>query len=70
MKRTLALFLLTFVCGVVSDSASVLYGRVIEVHDGRTVTFENEKDAAPESHRLSTHRCGRAAKRPNFSTPV
>lgn len=41
MKRTLALFILTFVCGVVSASASVLYGRVVEVHDGRTVTVEN-----------------------------
>jgi endonuclease YncB( thermonuclease family) len=41
MKRTLALFVLTFVCGVVSASASVLQGRVVEVHDGRTVTVEN-----------------------------
>ncbi len=41
MRRTLALFLLTFVCGGVSAGASVLYGRVIEVHDGRTVTVEN-----------------------------
>ncbi|HYG82763.1 MAG TPA: thermonuclease family protein [Pyrinomonadaceae bacterium] len=41
MKRTLALFVLTFVCGVVPASASVLYGRVVEVHDGRTVTVEN-----------------------------
>lgn len=41
MKRTLALFLLTFVCGAASASASVLQGRVVEVHDGRTVTVEN-----------------------------
>ena len=41
MKRTLALFLLILVCGVVSVSASVLQGRVVEVHDGRTVTVEN-----------------------------
>ncbi len=41
MKRTLALCVLTFVCGVVSASASVLQGRVVEVHDGRTVTVEN-----------------------------
>jgi len=41
MKRTLALFVLTFVCSVVSASASVLQGRVVEVHDGRTVTVEN-----------------------------
>ncbi len=41
MKRTLALFVLTFVCGVVPASASVLQGRVVEVHDGRMVTVEN-----------------------------
>lgn len=41
MERTLALFILTFVCGVLSASASVLQGRVVEVHDGRTVTVEN-----------------------------
>jgi len=41
MKRTLALFILTFACGVVSASASVLQGRVVEVHDGRTITVEN-----------------------------
>ncbi len=41
MKRTLALFLLTLVCGVVSVKASVLEGQVVEVHDGRTVTVEN-----------------------------
>ncbi|HWT01832.1 MAG TPA: thermonuclease family protein [Pyrinomonadaceae bacterium] len=41
MKRTLALFVLTFVCGVVSARASVLQGRVVSVHDGRTVTVEN-----------------------------
>lgn len=41
MKRTLALFLLTFVGGAVSAGAAVLHGRVVEVHDGRTVTVEN-----------------------------
>jgi endonuclease YncB( thermonuclease family) len=41
MKRTLALLVLTFVCGVASVDASVLQGQVVEVHDGRTVTVEN-----------------------------
>ena len=41
MKRTLVLFILTLACGVASASASVLQGRVVEVHDGRTMTVEN-----------------------------
>src|SRR3982751_4636891 len=41
MKRLFALLLLTLVCSALSVKANTLYGRVVEVLDGKTMTVEN-----------------------------
>jgi endonuclease YncB( thermonuclease family) len=41
MKRLCALILLTIFCSVLSIRANTLYGRVVEVQDGMTMTVEN-----------------------------
>lgn len=41
MKRLCALLLTTFCCCALSVKANTLYGRVVAVHDGQTMTIEN-----------------------------
>jgi endonuclease YncB( thermonuclease family) len=41
MRRHLALLLLTVFCSVLSAKANTLYGRVVEIHDGKNMTVEN-----------------------------
>ena len=41
MKRLFVLLTLTFFCSVLSIKANTLYGRVVEVEDGKTMTIEN-----------------------------
>src|SRR5689334_13480741 len=41
MKRLFVFLLLTLFCSVLSVKANTLYGRVVEVQDGKTMTIEN-----------------------------
>src|SRR5947209_1874086 len=41
MKRLLSILILTIFCSVLSIRANTIQGRVVEIHDGKTMTVEN-----------------------------